>query len=96
MAKVYWVAVYNSVKDADKLAAYAKLGGPAIEAAGGRFVARGNALQTYENATHPRGVVIEFDSLEAARAAHDSPGYQAALRALGDGADRSIRILEGV
>ena len=29
-------------------------------------------------------------------AAHDGPGYQEALRALGDGADREIRIVEGL
>ena len=41
-------------------------------------------------------MVIEFDSVEQAVAAHDSPGYQAALAALGDGAEREIRIIEGV
>lgn len=43
-----------------------------------------------------RTVLIEFDSVEAAIAAHDSPGYRAALDALGDGAVRDIRIVEGV
>ena len=42
-----------------------------------------------------RTVVIEFDSVDAAIAAHDSPGYAAALAALGDGAVREIRIVEG-
>jgi hypothetical protein len=32
----------------------------------------------------------------AALAAHDSPGYQAALKALGHGAERDMRIVEGV
>jgi uncharacterized protein (DUF1330 family) len=41
-------------------------------------------------------VLIEFDSIEHARAAHDSPDYQAALAALGDGAERDLRIIEGV
>jgi len=41
-------------------------------------------------------VVSEWDSLEKAIAAHDSPGYQEALRALGDGAQRDLRIIEGV
>jgi uncharacterized protein (DUF1330 family) len=43
-----------------------------------------------------RTVLIEFDSVAQAVAAHDSPGYKAALDALGDGADREIRIVEGV
>jgi uncharacterized protein (DUF1330 family) len=43
-----------------------------------------------------RTVVIEFESVEHAVAAHDSPAYRAALAALGDGAEREIRIIEGV
>ena len=43
-----------------------------------------------------RVTMIEFDSLEKARAAHDSPAYQAALKALGDGAERDIRLVEAL
>ena len=43
MAKAYWVSCYREITDAAKLAAYAKLAGPALEAAGGRFLARGTA-----------------------------------------------------
>jgi uncharacterized protein (DUF1330 family) len=87
--------VYKKVKDPDKLAAYAKLSGPAIEGAGGRILARGLPAQVYEHGIKERTVVVEFDSVAAAIAAHDSPAYAEALRALGDGADREIRILEG-
>jgi uncharacterized protein (DUF1330 family) len=95
MAKAYWVSVYKKVKDPDKLAAYAKLSGPAIEGAGGRILARGLPAQVYEHGIKERTVVVEFDSVAAAIAAQDSPAYAEALRALGDGADREIRILEG-
>jgi uncharacterized protein (DUF1330 family) len=95
MAKAYWVATYRAVHDPEKLAAYAKLAGPAIQGAGGKFLARGNPAKTYENGLAQRCVVIEFDSVAAAQAAHDSPGYKAALDALGNGADRDIRIMEG-
>lgn len=95
MAKAYWVATYRSISDPDALAAYAKIGGPAILAAGGKFLARGTPAHTYENGLNQRCVVIEFESVAAAKAAHDSPGYQEALRALGNGADRDIRIMEG-
>ena len=81
---------------AEKLAAYAKLAGPSIAPAGGRFLARGVAAKTYEAGVAERTVLIEFDSVEQAIAAHDSPGYKAALDALGDGAVRDIRIVEGV
>jgi len=96
MAKAYWVATYRSVSDPDKLAAYAKLAGPAIQAAGGNFLARGTPAKTYEAGLNQRCVVIEFDSVAAATAAHDSAGYKAALDALGNGAERDIRIMEGV
>jgi len=96
MAKAYWVATYRSISSPDKMAAYAELAGPAIQAGGGRFLARGNAAQAYESGIAARVVVIEFDSVQQAVAAHDSAGYQAALKALDGGADRDIRIVEGV
>lgn len=37
MSKAYWVSTYRTVKNADKVAAYAKLAGPALTAAVGRF-----------------------------------------------------------
>jgi uncharacterized protein (DUF1330 family) len=96
MAKAYWVSIYQRIKDEDKMAAYAKLAGPALTAAGGRFLARGMPAKLYEKGVNQRTVLIEFDSVEAATTAHDSPAYQEALRALDDGADREIRIIEGV
>ena len=96
MAKAYWIAFYRAVKNPDALAEYAKLAGPAITAGGGRFLARGTPAKTYEVGLAQRTVVIEFDSVERAVAAHDSPGYQAALKALGNGAERDMRIVEGV
>lgn len=96
MPKTYWVSTYRAVKDAEKVAAYAKLAGPALTAAGGRFLARGMPSMAYELGLKERTVLIEFDSVEQAAAAHDSPAYQEALAALGDGADRDIRLIEGV
>lgn len=96
MAKAYWVSAYRAVRDTDKLAAYAKLAGPAIAAGGGRFLARGMPAQVYEYGLPERTVLIEFDSVEQARAVHDSADYQAALDALADGAERDLRIIEGV
>lgn len=96
MAKAYWIAFYRSIRNPDAVAAYAKLGGPAITAGGGRFLARGMPSKVYEAGLEQRTVVIEFDSVAQATATHDSPAYQEALRALGDGAEREIRIIEGV
>ena len=41
MSKAYWVSTYRTFKNAEKLAAYAKLAGLALTAADGRFLARG-------------------------------------------------------
>ncbi len=96
MTKAYWVATYRSIDKPDGMAAYAKLAGPAIQGAGGRFIARGMPSHTYEAGLMQRVVIIEFDSIAAATAAHDSPQYQEALRALGDAAVRDIRIVESI
>lgn len=94
--KTYWIGTYRAVTNPEKLAAYAQLAGPAIAAGGGKFIVRGTPAKTYEAGLNQRTVVIEFDSLAQATAAHDSPAYQAALKALDDGAERDIRLLEGV
>ena len=95
MPKAYWIACYRSISDAEALAAYARLAGPAIAAGGGRFLARGTAARAYEDGLLERTVLIEFDSVEQAAAVHDSAAYQEALKARGDGAVRDLRIVEG-
>src|SRR3977135_3090772 len=96
MAKAYWIACYRSVSNPDALAAYAKLAGPAIAAAGGRFLARGNAAKAYEAGLTERGVVIEVDSVGRAVAAPHGGGGQAALKVFNRAADRDLRIVEGL
>ena len=96
MPKAYWISSYHKVLDPLKLAAYAKLAGPAIEAGGGRFLARAVASQAYEAGLLERTVLIEFDSVEKATATHESPAYKAALVALDGGVVRDLRIVQGV
>jgi uncharacterized protein (DUF1330 family) len=96
MAKAYWVNTYRSISNTAAFDAYAKLAGPAIEAGGGKFIVRGSPTKTFESGMMQRVVVIEFESVEQALKAHDSDAYQAALKALDNGADRDIRIVEGV
>ena len=96
MAKAYWIACYRSIKNPQALADYAKLAAPAIQAAGGKFLVRGAPAKTYEAGLNQRVVVIEFDSVAQATAAHDSKAYQDALKLLGNGAERDIRIVEAV
>jgi uncharacterized protein (DUF1330 family) len=96
MAKAYWIACYREILDPNKLAAYAKLAGPAIEKGGGRFLARGMPAQVYDDGQAERTVLIEFDSVADAVAVHDSPAYREALAALKGGVVRDIRIVAGV
>jgi uncharacterized protein (DUF1330 family) len=96
MAKAYWVTSYRSISDPEKLAAYAKLAGPAIAPFGGRYLARGNAAAAYEAGLKERIVISEFPSVAQAIAALDSAAYQEALQALGNAAVRDLRIVDGL
>ena len=96
MAKAYWIVCYRSISDPAARDAYTKLAVPAVLASGGRFLARRFPAKTYEGGINERTVLVEFESLDQAIAAHGSPGYQAALAVLGNAAERDLRIVEGI
>ena len=96
MAKAYLVLCYHSVSNEAALQEYARLALPAIQGAGGRYLARGMPAKTYEAGLNQRTVIIEFDSVAEVITAHESPAYQAALKALGNAAKRDVRVVEGV
>ena len=89
MVKAYSIMTYRAIHDPAALAAYAKLAGPAVQAM---------VDGSWRAATQSRymNVIVEFDSVEKVQAALESHAYQEALRALGNGAERDIRIVEGV
>jgi uncharacterized protein (DUF1330 family) len=90
----YWINTFREIRDPVKLAAYVELAGPVMRAHGGRFLARGDPAAAFESGVIARTVLIEFPSVEQAVAAYESPDYQRALEALGDGADRDIRVIQ--
>jgi uncharacterized protein (DUF1330 family) len=96
MAKGYWIGFYKSVSDPARLAEYAKVAGPVIEAGGGRILARGVAAAAYEAGVQQRTVLIEFDSVEQAVRTYTGPEYQAAFALLNGAAERDVRIVEGL
>jgi uncharacterized protein (DUF1330 family) len=96
MPKAYWIACYRSISNPGAVAEYGKLAKPALEAAGGRIIVRGLPAKTFESGCQERTVVIEFESVERAIAAYESAAYKVALRALAGGAERDMRIVEGV
>ena len=96
MAKGYWVSIYRNIKHPDKLAAYAKIAAPAIQAAGGRFIVRApQPAKVYEAGIAQRTVIVEFDSVQKAIEVHDGAAYQAALKVFDDAAERDFRVVEG-
>jgi uncharacterized protein (DUF1330 family) len=96
MKKGYWVVVYRSVSNDSAVKAYGALAVPAIESFGGRFLTRSTSqIQTQEAGMPLRTILVEFDSYEIALATLESEAYQKALKALGSGADRDFRIVEG-
>lgn len=96
MPKAYWINCFRSVRDPERVAEYTKLAGPVMQRFGGRFLARGEPARVFEAGVTERTVVIEFDSVDQAVAAYESPEYQSALQVLGDGAERDLRIIEGL
>jgi uncharacterized protein (DUF1330 family) len=97
VAKGYWVSVYPAISDPEILTAYNELARPAVQAAGGRVLARGGGrVVAHEAGITHRVVLIEFDSFEQAAAAYESEAYQKALAALPDGFERDFRIVEGI
>lgn len=96
MKKGYWVVVYRSISDESAVKAYGQLAVPALESFGGRFLTKSTSqIQTREAGLQLRAVMVEFDSYEIALAAYESKAYQKALQALGSGAERDFRIVEG-
>jgi len=96
VAKAYWISCYREIIDPNKLAAYAKLAAPAIEAGGGRYLSRGMPAYVFDEGVMERTVVIEFESIETALEVHESPAYKEALAALQGGVVRDLRIVPGV
>jgi uncharacterized protein (DUF1330 family) len=96
MGKGYVVVTYRKITDQAKWKAYAELAVPATQKAGGRFLVRSVPSKVYELGLKERVVIVEFDNVHKALAAHESPAYQEALKALGDGAERDFRIVEGI
>ena len=96
MPNGYWVSVYRTISDPEKLAAYNNLARSAVQTFGGRTLIRGGRVVARDAGIAERTVLVEFDSFEQAVAAHESAAYQEALVALSGGVERDFRIVEGI
>lgn len=95
MAKGYWIITFRAVHDPAKLAAYVEIAAPVLAAAGAKFIVRGLPAKVYEAGVQERTVVIEFESVEKAIAVYESAEYQRSVQALGNGAEREVRVVPG-
>ena len=95
MMAAYWVVRVN-VLDAKKLQAYAPLAAAAVEAHGGRYLARGGAHETTEGSDYARNVIVCWPDMATAQTAYHSPEYQKARNVLDDGAERLFVIVDGL
>jgi len=81
-----YVLIETDIVDAAQYERYKAASPAAVEAGGGRFLARGGELDVLEGDWRPsRLVVLEFEDLAAARRWYDSEVYQEAKK-LRDGA----------
>ncbi len=76
--KGYWI-VHGDVHDVEQYKVYVQANAAPLKEYGARFLVRGGPFEAVEGASRARHVVIEFPSVEAARACWHSPGYQAAI-----------------
>ena len=92
-----YVVVNCEVTDPVKYDQYKALAPAAIARHGGRYLARGGATAMLEGHWEPKRIVIlEFASLAAAKAFHDSPEYRAARALRAGAANMDIVAVEGI
>lgn len=94
MPKGYWIA-NNIVHDAEKYEEYKVLNAAAFKKYGAKFLVRAGEQRVAEGSAHPRSVVLEFPTYEAAVECYNSPEYAAALELRKDIADSTLIIVEG-
>ena len=96
MAKGYLLANIT-VTDVDRFEQYRRAVPAVIERYGGRYLVRGGAVQKAEDAEgYDRVVVLEFDSIEAARTFYASPEYAPLLKLRQEATRSQVALVDGV
>ena len=92
-----YVIANVDVKDPARYEEYRKMVLPTIQAFGGRFLARGGKIDSLEGPWEPnRIVIVEFPSVERAKAWWSSPEYAPAKALRQQTSDGSLIVIEGV
>ncbi|HEY0264196.1 MAG TPA: DUF1330 domain-containing protein [Granulicella sp.] len=95
MAKGYWVVSYRNDSDKESMKAYGALVGGVLAKYEGKRLVAGVPAEVHDAGEIKRTVVIEFPSLENAKAAYNCEEYTKAKEALGTIIQRDFRIVEG-
>jgi uncharacterized protein (DUF1330 family) len=96
MPKAY-VIVTEAVTDPAGMAAYTRAAGPSIAASGARVLAVDTAPEVLEGGWHgDKTVMLEFDSVEAAKAWYESDAYAQARPLRQAAADSNAVIITGL
>jgi uncharacterized protein (DUF1330 family) len=95
MPKGYLIARVD-IKDPVAYARYAEGAAIAIKKYGAKPLARGGKHEALEGPARARNVVLEFESLDAARDYYNSPEYQAAKAHREGAAEAEFVLVEGV
>lgn len=92
-----YIIVDVDIKDPVRYEDYKKLTPGLVSAYGGKFIVRGGATETLEGAWQPgRVVVIEFPSVEKARAFYASDAYTAARKIRMEASTGKMILVEGI
>ena len=94
--KGYWVCIYETIDNPDKLKEYALKAKPAVEKFSGKFLVRGGVNRTNEGIDSLRTIVVEFPNYKTAENCYDSKEYQEAHDILEGYAVRHHQTIQGV
>ena len=86
-----------TVNNPERYEYYKKLAPPAIEAYGGKYLARGGRAEKLEGNWEPnRIVILELESVETAKKWIDSPEYREARALRRQNASTNMIVVEGL
>ncbi len=94
MPKGYWIGRIT-VHDAERYKDYVATATPAYQEYGAKFLVRGGDIHETEGEARPRNVVIEFETIEKARACYNCETYAKARAIRQSVADGEMLVVEG-
>ena len=95
MAKAYLIA-HIRVHDKEKFAEFAAVAGPTIAQYGGRVLAKGPNADHREGDLRGTVMLIEFDTMDAAKTFYESDEYTAAKAIREMAAKTDLLLIEGI